>query len=215
MARTGSVIAEIKPDIIALQEVDLDQAGRTLTALDELKRKTSLRHRIWGPTLASDIGQYGNLVLSSVKPIATKLIEISRLGREPRGLIKAAFDWRGRRLNLIAAHLGLGFYERQRQVGRLIDLLKEDEDGVTILMGDFNDWIPGNPQLRRLNRQLGESPRRRTFPSRAPLLPLDRIWVKPSRLLVNCRPHRSPAAMGASDHLPLVGLLDFGASRDD
>ena len=53
------------------------------------------------------------------------------------------------------------------------------------------------------------APRVRSFPSRFPLLSLDRIWVRPRRALRELGVHASPTARSASDHLPVWGVVDL------
>jgi endonuclease/exonuclease/phosphatase family metal-dependent hydrolase len=60
-----------------------------------------------------------------------------------------------------------------------------------------------------MHRLLGRTRSVRSFPSRAPVLALDRIWVKPAQLLRELRAHRSPLSRRASDHLPLRAVIDF------
>ena len=54
-----------------------------------------------------------------------------------------------------------------------------------------------------VDRVAGETPVVRSFPSRLPLLALDRIWVRPRVALKLIKTHRDPLARLASDHLPV------------
>ena len=65
---------------------------------------------------------------------------------------------------------------------------------------------------RQLHRLLGATPARRSFPSGLPLLPLDRIWISPGRLLHAIDTLRTPLSRVASDHLPLVAEIDLTAA---
>jgi endonuclease/exonuclease/phosphatase family metal-dependent hydrolase len=53
----------------------------------------------------------------------------------------------------------------------------------------------------------------RTWPSRRPLFALDRIWVHPPGALASVRAHASATARRASDHLPLVGMIEVAQSE--
>jgi endonuclease/exonuclease/phosphatase family metal-dependent hydrolase len=74
-------------------------------------------------------------------------------------------------------------------------------------MGDINEWFPPSPGLRSMNRHLGPTPALPSFPSRLPVLALDRIWVRPRGALVALAVHRSALARIASDHLPVRAEL--------
>jgi endonuclease/exonuclease/phosphatase family metal-dependent hydrolase len=47
-----------------------------------------------------------------------------------------------------------------------------------------------------------------TFPSRLPVLALDRVWASPRAHLVSVSSHRSALARVASDHLPLMARFE-------
>ena len=53
------------------------------------------------------------------------------------------------------------------------------------------------------------------FPSRLPLLALDRVWVRPRPALLALKAHRSPLAAKASDHLPVKAIVATQALRWD
>jgi endonuclease/exonuclease/phosphatase family metal-dependent hydrolase len=89
----------------------------------------------------------------------------------------------------------------------LTTLLSQDWSGPTLLMGDFNEWHPFSSTIRALDRLLGRSAPRRSFPSSLPLLPLDRIWIRPADALLSVYAWHSPQARVASDHLPVVAEL--------
>jgi endonuclease/exonuclease/phosphatase family metal-dependent hydrolase len=97
--------------------------------------------------------------------------------------------------------------ERQFQVDRLADNLLPQKHDLLVLMGDFNEWFPFRRQLLLLNRLLGKISTRPTYPSRYPILALDRIWVRPKQALQAAKIHNSPLARIASDHLPLKARI--------
>lgn len=208
-ARVFSVIREVNADIIALQEVDnYHVADRTLIqSLRALPEYTL----IYGPTLEKPHGRYGNALLSRFPVVSRQLIDLSVPYREPRGAVSAVVEHDGALVAAVTTHLGLGIAERRHQVESLLDHLKvqyRDLDlDLRLLMGDFNEWFFLGHPLRRLRRHFGGAHARRTFPSRFPLLALDRIWVKPGRRLEKLFVVTTPLARRASDHLPLVAQL--------
>lgn len=203
--RIADVLKQIDADVIALQEVAFSSAG-PVNVLEDLAR--SIRgEAIAGPTLTEEKGHYGNAVVTRIKPDAVEPLDISVSGREPRGALMLAFGANGRKVHILATHLGLRPGERRHQMRRIVTMLDAHKDGVTIVLGDFNEWFNWARPLRWLTRRLGGSPSPATFPSRRPLLPLDRIWVNPPDKLIKLYAHRCATAAVASDHLPLVAEI--------
>jgi endonuclease/exonuclease/phosphatase family metal-dependent hydrolase len=81
---------------------------------------------------------------------------------------------------------------------------------AVLVMGDLNEWRGRSGAIRSLDRRLGPSAAARTFPSWLPVLALDRIYAEGPAALREVYVYRSPLARLASDHLPLVGNLDWG-----
>lgn len=202
--RIARVIRELDADIVGLQEVDARHgAGESRFGQMECIASGSGLDVIPGPTILRDEGSYGNAILTGRRVREIRRLDLSIPGREPRGAIDADLDVAGAPVRVIVTHLGLRPGERRTQVRRLLDVLTEEPDRITIVMGDINEWLPGSRPLRWLNRHLGRSPAPRTFPALIPLLALDRIWVWPRRALLGVASHATPAARVASDHLPL------------
>jgi endonuclease/exonuclease/phosphatase family metal-dependent hydrolase len=76
-----------------------------------------------------------------------------------------------------------------------------------VLMGDINEWFVWGRPPRWLVSHFQRAPAPATFPSRRPIVALDRIWIRPRRRLLEVRAHESPLARIASDHLPLVARI--------
>ena len=73
------------------------------------------------------------------------------------------------------------------------------------MLGDFNDFPGRGLAERNLTPPLRPSPELPTYPSRLPLLPLDRIWFSDPFELATIVTLRD--AEHVSDHLPLVASL--------
>ena len=69
-----------------------------------------------------------------------------------------------RRLHVLATHLGLRIHERRFQVRQILDYLDSVRDTSVVVLGDFNDWLPGRSAAHVLDRRLGRPPRPATFP---------------------------------------------------
>lgn len=210
--RVAEVIAELDADILALQEADR-RFGRRHGLLDipALQRRTGLD--LMPLSLEPDgHGWHGNALLVR----GARALRLRRLvlpGGEPRGAVMADLDLPAGRLRVVSAHLGLLRRHRIQQAEAIIAALAEAEDIPTVMLGDLNEWRPGRrSSLRALEADFADArPGPATFPSRRPLLPLDRILGRPRGLVRGIEPHDSPLARVASDHLPIKARLDLAA----
>lgn len=203
--RIAAVLQDINADVTALQEVAFDPSGPK-NILANLARSMDAQ-AIAGPTLLEKKGRYGNAILSRLVPERVDRLDISVPGREPRGVLAVTLRLNGSSIRIVATHLGLRPRERRYQIRRLLPLLDDPQADVTILLGDFNEWLLWGRPLRWINRRFGSLPAPATFPSRRPLLALDRIWVDPADRLISLHHHRHVSTAVASDHLPLVAQV--------
>jgi endonuclease/exonuclease/phosphatase family metal-dependent hydrolase len=204
--RIAAVLQELDADAVALQEVHW-HPGKARHLLDDFASRLGCT-ALAGPTLLHERGHYGNAVLSRLPVLNVQRIELSVPGREPRGALEAMLGSSHGTLHLIATHLGLKPAERRLQMQRLL-AHPAPRAAAHVLLGDLNEWfLPGRP-LRWLRSRFGRTPAPATYPARWPLLALDRIWVEPRSLLLELRPHASPLARVASDHLPLRAVLEW------
>ena len=201
--RIARVIQELGAQVIGLQEVDSKSGGgREDVQMDYLAQATGLK-AVAGPTVWRADSHYGNVLLIHYPVANIRVVDLSVAGREPRGAIDARLDIQGRAVRFLVTHLGLTASERCNQVERLKQILRRETGQPMILLGDTNEWFPLSRTIQSLHRFFGKTPAKPTFPSWFPLLPLDRIWVRPKGALATLRVHKSPLAKIASDHLPL------------
>lgn len=202
--RIARVIEELDADVVGLQEVDWqhewDEAESPLEMLTHLPGYAAVP----GPNLRDHRGHYGNLLLTRLPLGGIRRIDLAERGREPRGAIDADLVTRGGKLRVIVTHLGLGLGERRRQAVRLARALDQQPGAPTVLMGDFNEWMPGSPTLRPFLRQAADTRPPASFPSWLPVLALDRVLAYWVGAPLHCRRHGSALARRASDHLPVV-----------
>jgi endonuclease/exonuclease/phosphatase family metal-dependent hydrolase len=96
---------------------------------------------------------------------------------------------------------------RLRQVERLAAFIERAmcrTDELLVVAGDFNDWGERlHHPLKSMGLQTFDAVRLPTFPSRAPLLHMDRIYVRGLRAVSAHVPH-GRAWWRMSDHLPLI-----------
>lgn len=133
-------------------------------------------------------GHHGNAILSKFPILHYENHDVSLGKHERRGLLHCVLDLPHRRqqVHAICVHLGLRETHRREQLHALAHLIKTQvpDDAPLVVAGDFNDWrMKGHPLLANvggLREVFDEAHGRpaRTFPSRRPLLPLDRIYVR-------------------------------------
>lgn len=217
--RCLAVLAELAPDVVGMQEVTLLDADAGQGAPLEVRvHHTEARLAgatgmtvVSGPTMRREAASFGNLLLSRYPVLAVRRHDISTRDREPRGVLDVTLDVHGQRERVLVCHLGLNAAERTRQVQQVVELLSQPPGAPAILLGDLNQWFPWWGPARPLNALFGGHPLRRSFPARMPLLPLDRIFVRPGRRVQRVVAHRSRLSRQASDHLPVYA--DLTAAR--
>jgi endonuclease/exonuclease/phosphatase family metal-dependent hydrolase len=213
-ARVAEVIAELNADVLALQEVDR-RFGRRIGLLNmaTIERRTGLQ-LVPLSTTPQGHGWHGNALLLRTGQV-TELRRLALPGGEPRGAAVADLLLPAGPLRVVAAHFGLLRRHRAQQVAAILALLAEAEDMPTLMLGDLNEWRPGpRSSLRALESRFGSAhPGPATFPSRLPLLALDRIFGRPRGLIRAVEAHDTTLARLASDHLPLKAMLDLKAAH--
>ena len=91
-------------------------------------------------------------------------IDLSMERREPRGALAATVEVGGTLVHVLAAHLGLRIHERRFQVRQILEYLDSVRNTLFVVLGDFNDWLPGGSVVHVLDRRLGRPPRPASFP---------------------------------------------------
>ncbi len=210
--RVATVIGELNADIVALQEftypvsVALDtRSPVVLTTLDQYQCAL-------GPTRQNVTQCFGNALFTRHPIVDVHRIDLSMERREPRGALAATVDVGGTPVHVLAVHLGLRIHERRFQMRQILTYLDSVRDTLFVVLGDFNDWLPGRTVVHLLDRRLGRPPRPASFPVFWPVVALDRIWVHPTRALRRVFTHATPASRIASDHYPVVADIDAGDS---
>jgi endonuclease/exonuclease/phosphatase family metal-dependent hydrolase len=205
--RTAMVIAALRADVLALQEVASSPGAGAEPAQMELLAHTVGLHAISGPTLERRGGHYGNALLTRLPVLDVRKLDLTVYRREPRGALDVDLDAGGAVLRVIATHLGLLPSERRRQVQRILEVVADDHGDVTVLLGDINEWFVAGRPLRWLHACFGRGGQGRTYPSWCPVFALDRVWVRPQAALAAFTVHGDRLARRASDHLPVRAEL--------
>ena len=214
--RIGDVLRELEADVIALQEVVChSDRGQREHQAEFLAEQLSMDF-CFGENRKHYGGDYGNVILSRLPIASFQNYDISITQREPRGCLRAELETEGSVIHFMNLHLGTSFFERRKQVHKLLaDHVIDDPvfKGRRIVAGDFNEWLSGlTTRLFRSNFKsvdprlhLG---RTRTYPGILPLVHLDHIYFDDSIKLRTASIHRSRRALVASDHLPIVAEFD-------
>ncbi len=204
-ARISAVIAEIGADILALQEVDTRHGIRIgLLDLDRLRHDLGLIPVPLTGTGAAH-GWHGNLLLVR-GALVQQVHQMNLPGFEPRGALLTDLEIDGQNLRIVNAHLGLLPASRLAQAKALVDKISRLEPRPTLLMGDLNEWHGRGKALQTLARSFTLAAAKPSFPSRRPMLALDRIMTSHGQLL-DIAVHDTPLARRASDHLPITAKL--------
>lgn len=219
-ARIAEVIAELKPDVVGLQEVLSIEGGGSEENQSRFLADALKMHLAVGEVRRLRGGSYGNIVLSRYPVRSVCNYDISIPGREARGCMRTDVDLEdGTVLHLFNLHLGTAFMERRHQAKRLLEeeLLRSKElTGPRIVLGDFNEWTRGLAS-KLLAAEFASADirlhlkQRQTYPGIMPFMHLDHIYYDSDLIVEHVSLHRTIKSLVASDHLPLVA--DF-AVRD-
>lgn len=224
--RVAHVIAACKPDIVALQEIDVGRArsggidqAHTLAQLLGMKAH-------FNPSTQNGAEHYGDAILTAlpIRRIRTGRLPgfHDRIKVEPRGALWASVDVGGVEVQVVNTHLGVWPHEQMLQLTTLLgpEWLGHPEcrDPV-VFVGDFNA-PPGLMPYRRLaseftdvQKEWGTRKAKPTFPGRMPTLRIDHVWLRGRAHIENVEVVRTPLSRVASDHLPLVVDLDIASTE--
>lgn len=210
----AAVIHAQQPDLVALQEVDVF-TGRSgpFNQAEELGKRTGMSAHFF-KAIDHDGGEYGLAILSKLEVVETQRFPLPRMegnGGEPRILATATIRLSPKEQFLFAnTHLDAGRdpVHRMLQIRAIHSLLK-DIDIPVIIAGDFNA-TPDSEVIRVLDSTFTRScdPCEFTIPADNPNRVLDYVAYKPEKM-IRVQQHTVIAEPYASDHLPVVTVLDI------
>jgi len=211
--RIAEVLRELSADVVALQEVvSLSGGRREQNQAQYLAEAVGFEYRI-GETRKLRGATYGNVMLSRFPVKQVEVYDLTASRREPRGCIRCDVEFvPGRIVHIFNVHLGTGYLERRKQAHMLVSrdvLLSPALKHPCLVLGDFNEWTRGlvsrmlQSHFESVDIQLHLN-RRRTYPGVLPLMHLDHMYFDRQLVLEEFSLHRSPMALMASDHLPLL-----------
>jgi endonuclease/exonuclease/phosphatase family metal-dependent hydrolase len=224
--RIAEVIAECRPDVVALQELDVGRVRSGSVDQAELIARALNMDVQFFAALQIMEERYGDAILSR---LPSRLIKTGALpalrgvpGLEPRGALWSSIRAGAIEVQVINTHLGLLERERAKQLDELLGpawLGHPDCRKPVVLAGDFNATSRSRSYRRLAVRfadaQLapGASRPRATFPTRYPALRIDHVFLDRSIEVLSAKTIRTPLARIASDHLPVVVHLKVRAEK--
>lgn len=227
----------IDADLVFLQEVQ-DRNDRRPTSRSQRPAGTQLDflatsgypHCAYGVNAIYAHGHHGNAILSRYPISSYANHDISDHPLERRGMLHAVAEPPGvPPIHLICLHLGLVKMSRLRQARLVSDFVEQEipPRAPLIVAGDFNDWqrrvdvelrrrlvlaeVSDAGELGLIDRLMPwrqRHPAARTFPSIAPWLRLDRIYVR-GLSVREARVPRGKSWARRSDHVPLIADLEL------
>ncbi|MEF9991954.1 MAG: endonuclease/exonuclease/phosphatase family protein [Romboutsia sp.] len=186
-------------DIICLQEVNESaKAGFQVTSL---KEELSM-YSHFGANVV-DLGRNYGLVTYSKFPIKSKNhIYLSSSKREQRGILNTVVNVKGKDLNIINVHLGVGEDERKVQIKELLEFIKQLENEPYIVVGDFNEGHM-NVDESILKDSAVEMNKSNIITFATGLYRIDYIYVSPNIEVLDYE----VLIENMSDHYPIVAKL--------
>ena len=169
--RVADVINSIKPDIIAIQELDsVTNRSDGADVLDVLSRNT-LMYPSYAAAISYDGGKYGMGILSKEKPLSVKRVALP--GREEARIlliVELGSYYFG------CTHLSLNAEDRLQSV-EAIKREAEKLDKPFFFAGDMNS-TPDSPEQKSLNEVFTSllSSNEKTYPADEPTICIDYIY---------------------------------------
>lgn len=216
LQRLADVINAAKPDLVALQEVDVGvkRSGRMheVRILGEL---TNLKAH-FGPTQHYEGGLFGNAVLTNL-PVESVLIQplpyteaTPEVTTYPRGAISVIVTLpNGARLNFISTHFQHNVEADRVEEAKAINELFSSDTMTTILAGDMNA-VPGSEPIRILEEKWKNAIDAAAAPSAPSVNPRSRIdYVFHRGDALKMISSEVIAEPMASDHCPVLAVFEL------
>jgi len=208
----AQVINSIKPDLVALQEVDFNtQRARNMDLVTELGYRTGLAS-LFGKAMPYDGGEYGEGILSRYSFLSTQNHALgAQEGKEPRAALEINVSLKsGDAIRFIGTHLDHTKDETDRiNQARELNALFTRDEMPSILAGDLN----ARPESKTMailftawTKSFTENVP--TIPATNPKAKIDYILFRPAhrwRVLET----RVIDEKVASDHCPVLSILEL------
>lgn len=211
--RVMDEIARLRPDILALQEVDgRSYLGRQKRAfeffagrLPELLSPTGRpgdRHLVEARTIRRKDQDHGHILWSRFPIRTADVVRLPGPMIEDRLLIDAVIATPLGALRVFSSHFALFPPTRLRQARAIVERIGLDRQMPTVALGDLNEWSPTGWVHRALSGALPNAYAPKSWPSKRPRVALDRLYASSDIELVSG--WTDAEAGRASDHRPIV-----------
>lgn len=209
----AGVINKYKPDVVALQEVDVNTKRSGMNEAVTLAEKTKMNF-YFAKAIDHDGGDYGVAILSrySLSGGTThKLPTAAGTNGEPRVLATATIEVNGKKILLACTHLDAQRNDTNRVLQiQAINSLLQQETGPIVLAGDLNATA-GGPVINTLDQHFTRTCTQNcgfTIPVTTPTKTIDFIAYKPAAAMTVVS-HTVIDEKYASDHLPVMATLKW------
>jgi len=209
LERTAAVLKKLKPDFVALQEVDkmATRSGKVDQAA-ELGRMLGMHHA-FGKFMDFQGGEYGLAVLSRFPILSTHVHKLPD-GAEPRVVVEVVTqpDARGPNLSVASIHLDWTKEELRMAQIKVLEKKLAPRKHPFVLVGDFNAR-PGSPTMEFVGKGWTVVPKtgeQSTFSATEPRIEIDFVVTRGIGAGVTCRVVDEKVA---SDHRPLVSVIPW------
>ena len=206
LSRAAALINRLKPDIVALQEVDKG-TGRT-GGVDQaawLGQETGME-AVFGEFMPYQGGRYGMAVLSRLPIIEWDNHRLPD-GAEPRTTLSVVVRYGDQEIVVAGIHLYRSEQERLAQARRLVQIFATERRPV-FLVGDFNS-TPASPVMDLLERhwtRVTKQGNSQTFPADTPETEIDFILFRPADAFQVVESRVVEETL-ASDHRPVLAIF--------
>ena len=142
LERTGNVIKEWNPDLVALQEVDKNTRRTNNTDQAKLLAEQLEMHVVFGKAIPYQGGAYGLAILSRFPILEHQMVLLPPdVQQEQRGVLIAKIgipDAKGKVIRFASTHLSVASHEERAVQIEKIDTLFSEGSEPVIVAGDFN-----------------------------------------------------------------------------
>ena len=212
IAYAASVINEVQPDFVTLNEVRSHTSDVPYCQATELGRLCGY-YPVFGKSIDISNGDYGNAFLTRRPLIESEVIHIpdrksdEKVYFEHRSILRCVLDVDGKRVTVLGTHFGLAKVEQESAVETMLSVITKEINSV-IVMGDLN-LTPDNERLAPLFEALHDTADRqdsiKTFPSDKPEIKIDYILHTDSIRTLSVFSMDTQC----SDHRPLIAELEI------
>jgi endonuclease/exonuclease/phosphatase family metal-dependent hydrolase len=206
----GHAVEQFDADIVCLQEVRKLHRGEAayFSRWPDLAQADFLApdgyEAVYRTNAVTRHGEHGNALLSRWPVLAHQHENMSDHRFEQRGLLHVEVLMGHHQVHVVVVHLGLLPASRKRQAEQLCDFIAREvpPQAPLLVAGDFNEW-GSLVDIRLCAIGLIAVKADATYPSRLPVVQLDRVYARGLRFIKAEVPN-GRIWRRMSDHLPLL-----------